>query len=70
MEKRENVESKIKNPLEEGPLVALYFTVGISFLKEEIDKMSNEEITEIFSKLLHPDRVRNNVDYIYNALND
>jgi hypothetical protein len=70
MEKRENADIKIKNLLNEGPLVALYFTIGINFLKEKIDEMSDEEITEMFTKLMHPDRVRNNVNYIYKALNN
>jgi hypothetical protein len=70
MKKQENADSKIKNLLNEDPLVAFYFVIGINFLKEKIDKMSDEEIIEMFSKLMHPDRVRNNVDYIYNALNN
>jgi hypothetical protein len=70
MKKNKNAVTRIKNLLDEGPLVAFYFTISINFLKEKIDKMSDEEIAEIFTPFLLPDRVRDNVDYIYKALND
>lgn len=59
----------IKNLLKEGPLVALYFLAGINLLKESVGKMTTEEIKDMFSGLLHPDRVRKNAEYIFNKMN-
>jgi hypothetical protein len=70
MEARKNLDTCIKDLLKEGPLVALYFSVGIDVLNDKIQSMSNEEIVEIFSKLLHPDRVRKNVKYLSDKLNE
>jgi hypothetical protein len=64
-----NMDEQIKDLLAEGPLVALYFSVGITVLKEQIDGMTDEEISAMFGKLLHPQRVRDNVEYVYNGLN-
>jgi hypothetical protein len=69
MRKQENMDSRIKSLLSEGPLVALYFVTGINVLKEQVDAMSDEEITAMFSKFLHLDRVRNSLEYLYRALN-
>jgi hypothetical protein len=68
-QKQKNLDDCIKDLLAEGPLVALYFSVGITVLKEKMDAMSDDEIADTFEKLLHPQRVRNNVEYIYNKLN-
>jgi hypothetical protein len=65
-----NLDERIKDLLKEGPLVALYFDTGIAALKEKIDEMSDEEVSKIFENLLNPERVRNNVEYIYNKLNN
>lgn len=66
---RENFEDIIKDIFKEGPLVSLYFVTGINMLKEEIDKLSDKEIKEMFSGLLHPQRVRSNITHIHNKIN-
>lgn len=68
-EKRESLNDRIKDILGLGPMAALYFVVGIDLLKEKLDGMTNKEVTEMFANLLHPDRVRNNVDTIHKKLN-
>jgi hypothetical protein len=65
----DNMDARIKDLLAEGPLVALYFTMGISVLKEQIETMKDEEIIQMFSSFLHPQMVRNNVKYLFNQLN-
>ncbi|MDR0541356.1 MAG: hypothetical protein LBH19_03995 [Dysgonamonadaceae bacterium] len=67
--KAKSMDERIKDLLVEGPLAALYFSIGITVLKEKIDEMTDEEISVLFEKLLHPQRVRDNVEYIYNGLN-
>jgi hypothetical protein len=67
--KPDNLDNRIKDLLLEGPLVALYFVTGINMLKERIDSMTDEEIVKMFSKLLHPQRVRENVEHLYIKLN-
>lgn len=73
--------TKIKNPypvksvqgiivdlLAEGPLVGFYFSAAIMVLKETIDGLSDKELSEMFEHLLHPDRIRSNVNTIYERL--
>jgi hypothetical protein len=67
--KPDNLDTRIQDLLAEGPLVALYFTTGIGVLKELIDAISDEDIVKMFSTLLHPQRVRNNVEHLYKKLN-
>ena len=69
MKERKNLNDRIKDLMKEGPLVALYITTGISVLNEQIEKMDDKEITEMFSSLFHPNRVRANVKYLYEELN-
>ncbi|MDR1119429.1 MAG: hypothetical protein LBM08_00750 [Dysgonamonadaceae bacterium] len=68
MKQYKNLDSVIKDLMAEGPLVSLYLFAGIEALKEKIDKMSNEEIVKMFTQLLHPDRVRGNINTIYERL--
>lgn len=67
--KNQTLDDIIKDLLKEGPLVALYFLSGINLLKESIGEMTNEEIKDMFSGLLHPDRVRKNVDHLFEKMN-
>lgn len=66
---KQSLDDIIKDLLKEGPLVALYFLTGINLLKESIGEMTNEEIKDMFSGLLHPDRVRKNVDHLFEKIN-
>jgi hypothetical protein len=67
--KNYSLDDIIKNLLKEGPLVALYFWVGISLMKEVVEEMTDEDIIVMFSKLFHPDEVREKVEYIFNKMN-
>ena len=69
MAKRKSLDSRITELLKEGPLVALYFVAGISVLKEQIEKMSDKEVAELFSSFFHPDTVRKNVKYLFEEIN-
>ncbi|MEG0454902.1 MAG: hypothetical protein RR471_08045 [Bacteroides sp.] len=69
MGKRKSMDDRIKNLLREGPLVALYFIAGINLLKQQIDDMTDEDVAKMFDNLLNSQRVRNNVEDIYNKLN-
>ena len=62
------MDERIKNLLQEGPLVALYFSMAISQFKEQIEQMSDYEIKTMVENLLHPDTVRSCVNHIYNRL--
>ena len=64
-----SLDTRIKDLMKEGSLVALYFSTGITFLHEKIESMSDEEISEMFSGLLHPERVRKNIKYLFDELN-
>lgn len=64
-----SMDERIKNLLKEGPLVALYFSVAITSFKDQIERMSDEEIKAIFDNLLSPTLVRNSVTHIYNRMN-
>jgi hypothetical protein len=65
-----SLDARIRDLMAEGPLAALYFTAGINVLREQVDTMSDEDVTTMFSSLLHPGRVRSSVDYIYKVLNN
>lgn len=64
-----SMDERVKNLLKEGPLVALYFSVAITSFKDQIERMSDEEIKAIFDNLLSPTLVRNSVTHIYNRMN-
>ena len=64
------VQSVIEDLLAEGPLVGLYFVVGINILHEQVSSMTNEEITEMFSGLINPNRIRQNVNTIHDRVNN
>lgn len=74
MTKRKNpypettIQGIITDLLAEGPLVGLYFSVAIMLLKEKIDEASDDELLDLFAGLLHPDRIRLNVNYIFEKL--
>ncbi len=63
------MDERIKNLLKEGPLVALYFSVAISYFKEQIERMSDDEIRTMFDNLLSPTLVRDSITHIYNRMN-
>ena len=42
--RRPSMDDRIKALLKEGPLVALYFNVAVSVLKEHISSMTDEEL--------------------------
>ena len=69
MAKQKNLNDRIKDLMKEGPLVALYFVAGISVLNEQIEKMDDKEVAEMFSSFFHPDTVRANVKYLHEELN-
>lgn len=68
-QQRPSMDDRIKNLLKEGPLVALYFSVAITYFKKQIEQMSDEEIQAMFDNLLSPTLVRNSVKHIYNRMN-
>jgi hypothetical protein len=70
MGNRNNLDTRIKDLMREGPLVALYFKVGIDVLQATTSQMSDEELFEMFGSLLSTDRLRGNIRVIYNRLND
>jgi hypothetical protein len=70
MGNRNNLDSRIKELMREGPLVALYLNVGIIVLQETTAKMGDEELRAMFGGLIHPDKLRENIRVIYNRLND
>lgn len=64
------MDDRVKDLLCRGPLVALYFNVGITVLKDRISNMSDEELAKMFENLLAPRRIRDNIEEIYNRLNN
>lgn len=64
-----SMDERIKNLLKEGPLVALYFSAAISSFKEQIERMSDEEIKAMFDNLLSPTLVKDSITHIYNRMN-
>lgn len=66
--RRPSMDDRIKALLKEGPLVALYFNVAVSVLKEHISSMTDEELGKMFENLLHPERIRGNIEDMYNKL--
>ncbi|MDC1809083.1 hypothetical protein POZ03_01245 [Bacteroides uniformis] len=70
MAKRTTIDDRILELLKEGPLVGFYFNVAVSVLKDHISNMSDEELTKMFGFLLNPQRIRKNVEEMYNRLNN
>lgn len=74
MAKRKNpypentIQGIITDLLTEGPLVGFYFSVAIVLLKIKIDESSDDELLKLFGGMWHPDRIRKNVNYIYEKL--
>ena len=68
--RRPSMDDRIKALLKEGPLVALYFNVAVSVLNEHISSMTDEELGKMFENLLHPERIRGNIEDMYNKLNN
>lgn len=68
--RRPSMDDRIKALLNEGPLVALYFNVAVTVLKDHISSMTDEELGKMFENLLLPERIRDNVEYIYKILNN
>ena len=68
--RRPSMDDRIKALLNEGPLVALYFNVAVTVLKDHINSMTDEELGKMFENLLLPERIRDNVEYIYKILNN
>ena len=68
--RRPSMDDRIKALLKEGPLVALYFNVAVSVLKEQIRSRTDEELGNMFENLLHPERCRGNIEDKYNNLNN
>lgn len=70
--KKENkpisMDKRIKNALDQGPLAALYFVVGIDMLKERIDALDDDALIQMFERMLAPDRVRSNIAQIYQMI--
>lgn len=48
------MDDRIRGLLCEGPLVALYFNVAITVLKNQINNMTDEELGKMFEQLLTP----------------
>ena len=63
--RRPSMDDRIKALLKEGPLVALYFNVAVSVLKDHISDMTDEELGKMFENLLHPERIRGNIEDMY-----
>ena len=70
MDNRKNLDTRIRDLMQEGPLVALYLKVGIDILQEQTTKMNNEELFAMFGSLLSTERLRGNIRFLYNRLND
>ena len=75
MTKRKNpypeksIQGIITDLLTEGPLVGLYFSVAIILLKKYVDETSDEELVSEFGGLLSAERIRHNVNTIYERIN-
>lgn len=63
-----SMDQRIKNALDQGPLAALYFVVGIDVLKERIDALNDDGLIQMFERILAPDRVRSNITHIYQMI--
>lgn len=68
-QKNKSLDDLIKGAMKEGPLVAMYFKMGIEALKEKLDSQSDEEIRKLFGGFLNADRIKGSVEKIYNHLN-
>ncbi len=60
----------VKDLMQEGPMVAIYLKVGINVLQELAVKMSDEELYAMFGSFLPTERLRGNIRFLYNRLND
>lgn len=67
-EKSVTVNDRINQALNLGPMAALYFVVGIDQLKERIDSLDDEALSQMFERLLAPDRIRGNIAQIYSII--
>ncbi len=68
-EQHPSMDDRIKSILKEGPLAGFYFYTAIVFLKEHVEKSSDDELLAMFDNLLSPALVRHSVTTIYNRLN-
>ena len=63
-----SIQGIITDLLTEGPLVGLYFSAAILFLKERVDKMPDKKLVAEFGGLLSAERIRHNVNTIAERL--
>lgn len=70
MAKQKTLDDCIRQLLNEGMFVPIYFVSGINVLKNRIDEMSDKEICKEFCGLFDPQMVRNDVDHIFTTLNE
>ena len=68
--RRPSMDDRIRGLLNHEPVVALYFNVAVSVFKEHISNMTDEELGKMFENLLHPERIRGNIEDMYNKLNN
>ncbi len=70
MSNRKNLYTSVNDLMQEGPMVAIYLKVGIDVLQEQTEKMSDEDLYAMFGSFLPTGRLRGNIRFLYNRLND
>ena len=64
-----SVRKRIIETLDHGGLIAeMYYVSAIDMFKECIDSKTNEEVDKMFEGIVDHERVRSNIEYIYNTL--
>lgn len=70
MAKKDSINKRITEVMDEAFLMPLFFVAGIDALKEKISTMGDTDVTLIFGNLIPANAVRKKVEEIQQILND
>lgn len=70
MAKKDSINKRITDLMDEAFLMPLFFVAGIDALKEKISTMNDADLVLIFSSLIPAKAIRTKVEEIRQILND
>lgn len=70
MAKKDSINKRITDLMNEAFLMPLFFVAGIDALKDKISTMEDKEVALLFSNFIPAQLVRNKVEEIQQILND
>jgi len=68
--KKDTINQRITDIMEEAFLMPLFFVAGINALKEKISTMDDPDVALLFSNLIPAQAIRKKIDEIHSILNN